>query len=113
MKKQFIQFPFLYLVILIFLLNSCQNDVQSPCIQQQEVGVAEAQLALDNALAIQGAEYKWGGNGPEVFDCSGLIVWAYWQALSRQDLFYDGYGAVSDASMQMLYDYNVRRIGVE
>ncbi|MCF7915630.1 MAG: C40 family peptidase, partial [Spirochaetaceae bacterium] len=46
-------------------------------------------------------------------DCSGLIVWAYWQALSRQDLFYDGYGAVSDASMQMLYDYNVRRIGVE
>jgi len=92
---------------------NCQNEVHSPCVRQQEVSSAEAQLALDSALATQGSNYEWGGNGPDAFDCSGLIVWAYWQAFARQDLFYDGYGAVHDANMQTLYDYNVRRISAE
>lgn len=101
------------LILIAVVCINCQNDVQSPCIQQQEVGVKDAKLALDAALAKQGSTYEWGGNGPDGFDCSGLIVWAYWQALGRRDLFYDGYGAVPDSSMQTLYNYNVRRISVE
>lgn len=26
-----------------------------------------------------GAPYSWGGVGPDAFDCSGLIFWAYQQ----------------------------------
>lgn len=31
------------------------------------------------ALSRQGAQYVWGGSGPEEFDCSGLVMWAYQQ----------------------------------
>ena len=27
-----------------------------------------------------GCDYVWGGSGPDVFDCSGLVAWAYAQA---------------------------------
>jgi cell wall-associated NlpC family hydrolase len=35
--------------------------------------------ALRFALTKQGDEYVWGGAGPDVFDCSGLVMWAYAQ----------------------------------
>lgn len=35
--------------------------------------------ALDFALSKKGSDYVWGGNGPDVFDCSGLTKWAYAQ----------------------------------
>lgn len=35
--------------------------------------------ALREALTRLGDEYVWGGAGPDVFDCSGLVVWAYGQ----------------------------------
>lgn len=40
------------------------------------VGVA----ALRAALTRQGAPYIWGAVGPDAFDCSGLVQWAYRQA---------------------------------
>lgn len=36
-----------------------------------------AQKAVDTALAQQGDPYRWGGNGPNAFDCSGLTRFAY------------------------------------
>jgi peptidoglycan DL-endopeptidase CwlO len=30
-------------------------------------------------LSKQGASYVWGAAGPNVFDCSGLLVWAFAQ----------------------------------
>jgi cell wall-associated NlpC family hydrolase len=36
-----------------------------------------AQAAVDTALAQQGAPYAWGGAGPNSFDCSGLVRYAY------------------------------------
>lgn len=44
------------------------------------------------AVNALGAPYEWAGNGPEVFDCSGLIVRAYRQALGEDDIFFDGIG---------------------
>lgn len=38
-----------------------------------EVGVAIAQAALTQ----RGKPYTWGGNGPNSFDCSGLVFWAH------------------------------------
>ncbi|MDQ3761048.1 MAG: NlpC/P60 family protein [Actinomycetota bacterium] len=36
--------------------------------------------ALRAALTRQGAPYIWGAEGPNTFDCSGLVQWAYRQA---------------------------------
>lgn len=38
------------------------------------------QRALHAAESKLGAPYVWGASGPEAFDCSGLVQWAYAQA---------------------------------
>ncbi|WP_246823443.1 NlpC/P60 family protein [Corynebacterium sp. HMSC036D03] len=35
--------------------------------------------AVEAALTRLGAPYGWGATGPDVFDCSGLMVWSYQQ----------------------------------
>jgi cell wall-associated NlpC family hydrolase len=37
-------------------------------------------IAVTAALTRVGAPYAWGGTGPDAFDCSGLVVWAFRQA---------------------------------
>ncbi|WP_020657658.1 NlpC/P60 family protein [Amycolatopsis benzoatilytica] len=39
-----------------------------------------AQAALDAALSQRGKPYVWGATGPDSYDCSGLMQWAYKQA---------------------------------
>lgn len=41
---------------------------------------ANAQVAVDAALSKVGSPYRWGATGPNAFDCSGLVVWAWRQA---------------------------------
>jgi cell wall-associated NlpC family hydrolase len=36
--------------------------------------------AMNIALAQRGKPYQWGAAGPDSFDCSGLVLWAYAQA---------------------------------
>jgi len=38
------------------------------------------QIAVNAALTRIGAPYAWGAAGPDDFDCSGLVVWAFRQA---------------------------------
>jgi len=40
------------------------------------------QKMLDFAAAALGAPYMWGGNGPDSFDCSGLVQWAFANGLN-------------------------------
>ncbi|GIH27898.1 hypothetical protein Aph01nite_62080 [Acrocarpospora phusangensis] len=47
----------------------CAFEVQAP----SEI-VAEI---LDYALAQRGKPYRWGGTGPDAYDCSGIIYMAY------------------------------------
>ncbi len=35
---------------------------------------------LAAAMSRRGKPYVWGGNGPDVFDCSGLVKWSFTQA---------------------------------
>ena len=35
--------------------------------------------ALEAGMTKIGAPYSWGASGPDAFDCSGLVVWAYQQ----------------------------------
>lgn len=43
-------------------------------------GSAEGQTAVQAALTRIGSPYSWGGSGPNAFDCSGLVMWAFQQA---------------------------------
>ena len=36
--------------------------------------------AVRSALSRLGRPYVWGATGPDRFDCSGLVQWAYYQA---------------------------------
>lgn len=40
----------------------------------------EAAVAVQAALSRIGSPYVWGGSGPNQFDCSGLVMWAFQQA---------------------------------
>ncbi len=40
----------------------------------------ESMLAVQAALTRIGSPYVWGGSGPNQFDCSGLVMWAFQQA---------------------------------
>jgi cell wall-associated NlpC family hydrolase len=41
---------------------------------------SRAELAVRAALSRLGCPYVWGATGPDRFDCSGLVKWAYAQA---------------------------------
>lgn len=45
-------------------------------------GVPNSQITvmLTAALSRKGLPYVWGGSGPSVFDCSGLVQWSFAQA---------------------------------
>lgn len=43
-------------------------------------GGSHAQMAVRAALSRLGCPYVWGAAGPDTFDCSGLVKWAYAQA---------------------------------
>jgi cell wall-associated NlpC family hydrolase len=43
-------------------------------------GSPEAATVIQAALSRIGDPYVWGGSGPNQFDCSGLVMWAFQQA---------------------------------
>lgn len=43
-------------------------------------GSSAGAKALSIAQTVLGAPYQWGATGPDEFDCSGLMVWAFEQA---------------------------------
>lgn len=82
--------------------------------QQRYIGVSEiptviapgpaAQVAVNAALSRLGSPYIWGATGPNTFDCSGLMQWAYARAginLPRVAAAQAQYGSlVASASLQ-------------
>ena len=46
----------------------------------REAPSVAAGIAVEAALSRQGMPYVWGATGPDEFDCSGLVMWAWQQA---------------------------------
>nr|WP_233608624.1 C40 family peptidase [Nocardia stercoris] len=53
-----------------------QNQVAPP----PDADKPAAEIAIEAARSKIGSGYSGGGNGPDYFDCSGLVQWAYRQA---------------------------------
>lgn len=66
---------------LLLLLAGCATAPRST-IEAPDDG-ATHQRAADIALSLQGHPYRYGANGPDAFDCSGLVQYAYGRAGAR------------------------------
>lgn len=51
-----------------------------PNVRRGPGGGSRARNAVRAALSRLGCPYVWGATGPDTFDCSGLVRWAYAQA---------------------------------
>jgi cell wall-associated NlpC family hydrolase len=60
--------------------RSIVRDYAPPAGPQSAGGSAVAQRAVAAAMSKLGKPYVWGAAGPNAFDCSGLVQWAYRQA---------------------------------
>ncbi|MET0758732.1 MAG: peptidoglycan hydrolase RipC [Mycobacterium sp.] len=56
------------------------GDVAPPQAAIAAAPGGQAAVAIQAALSRIGSPYSWGGSGPNAFDCSGLVMWAYQQA---------------------------------
>ena len=97
----------LAVVFILLLITGCSN------IHQVNVSDKTAEEALKIAKEKEGSSYKWGGRGPNKFDCSGLITWSFKQALSKDYIFRVGNHVSDDATMEDLYNWNVSILPIE
>ena len=62
-----------------------------------------ASAAVTAALSKLGSDYVWGAEGPDTFDCSGLVQWAYGRAgLSLPRLASDQYFASTPVAVSAM-----------
>jgi cell wall-associated NlpC family hydrolase len=63
------------------VLAAPPSDVASPeAVPAPAPGGGPSAIVVQAALTRVGSPYSWGGAGPNAFDCSGLIMWAFQQA---------------------------------
>ena len=97
----------------LVLIVSCENPVVDKANIYREVTRIESAKALDYANSKNGAEYLYGGNGPQKFDCSGLIIWSYQQVFNETKIFKSNDTIVNDLSMGMLFSDNARLLNID
>lgn len=99
---------FLIFLLLIFVLTGCEgvNLIGLP------LSDAVAARALEFALTRINYPYVYGGQGPDRFDCSGLVIWSYAKAFSNLKLRI-GTRVVRDTTADKLWRYNVIRLQPE
>ena len=88
--------------MITLLISGCLSSLDEVMLSDQQ-----AKRALQIAKQQQESPYVWGGRGPNIFDCSGLITYSYKQALAREKIFKVGEYETTDATMNDLHRYNV------
>jgi len=92
----------------------------TPTVSSVPAPNANAQIAVDTALAQLGKPYKYAGKGPDSFDCSGLTGYA-WKAAGVQiphssQAQYDGLPHVSISEIApgdlLFYGSPIHHVGV-
>ncbi len=66
------------LLTAVLLLAGCATAPR-PAVESADDG-ATHRRAADIALSLRGSPYRFGASGPDAFDCSGLVQYAYRQA---------------------------------
>lgn len=66
------------LLATILLLAGCASAPR-PAVESADDG-ATHRRAADIALSLRGSPYRYGANGPDAFDCSGLVQYVYGRA---------------------------------
>lgn len=77
-------------------------DVSQSALSAAEaaVGDSKVQVILRRAMTLLGTPYRWGGNSPDGFDCSGLVGYVFKTALGielprvSREMAHDGDGVV-------------------
>ena len=59
--------------------DRASRDGRDPVVSSGSIvaNSAAAQIAVDTAMAQQGKPYVWAASGPDSYDCSGLVQFAY------------------------------------
>lgn len=70
---------FLILLLLVCSLTALPQQTRRPAPSGRTIPVScdTIEQMIDLALTKRGLPYKWGGAGPNVFDCSGFIMWLH------------------------------------
>ena len=77
-------------------------DVSQSAVSAAEaaVGDSKVQVILKRAMTLLGTPYRWGGESPDGFDCSGLVGYVFKTALGidlprvSREMAHDGSGQV-------------------
>lgn len=90
------------ILLITLLISGCLSPLDNVMVSDQQT-----QRALEIAKQQKRSPYVWGGRGPDIFDCSGLITYSYKQALGKERIFKVGNYETTDATMNDLHRYNV------
>jgi cell wall-associated NlpC family hydrolase len=93
------------------LLTGCPGPFERAVMQDAASIAAPAEsrrAALEAARSKIGAPYEWAANGPNAFDCSGLIVWAYQEAVGSAQIFRGEDEWNSDVTMDQLHKFGTQ-----
>ncbi|MGI6082251.1 MAG: NlpC/P60 family protein [Limnochordia bacterium] len=98
-------------IIVAMVLGGCTMFRPTPI--QRPVSEEEAAAALDAAMAKLGSPYVWGERGPDEFDSSGIIVWAYRQVIPELRFLASHRRVFTDTDHANLYERNLEILPLE
>lgn len=75
----FLSMP-LFLIVGMVGMNYANESMSEVVLPDLGTIEGDLKIIVDSAVSKLGHEYVWGATGPDQFDCSGLMQWAYAQA---------------------------------